>query len=493
MTVRVRFAPSPTGYLHVGGGRTALYNWLFARSRGGTLILRSDDTDMARSTDEFSSDIVTGMRWLGLDWDEGIEVGGPHGEYRQSRRIERYRQVAEELVAAGTAYHGFETEEQLDGFRAEAQQAGRAPAYDGRYRVDDAEARRRLTAGEHAPIRFAVPRPGETVLADAVKGEVAFDHTQVDDFVILRSDGSPTYHLASTVDDVDFGITHVIRGEDLLPSTPKHILITEAMGAARATYGHLSLLVGPDGSKLSKRHGHTAVNAYRAGGYLPEAMVNYLAILGWSPGVDEEVVPLAGMVPRFTLEAVSRNPAVFDHAKLEWMNGVYLRALDPSDFVARALSFVEAAAARSLEPDEVDRVVAIAPAVQERVKRLDEVGPQVAFLLGEISYDQASWDKVMTAPDTAPVLARTMTALRTVEPWSAPAIETALRDVLAQMHMSARKGLQPLRVAVTGSAVSPPLFESMAVLGREATLRRLTEAGKRLIDRQPTGAAGIDS
>ena len=331
------------------------------------------------------------------------------------------------------------------------------------------------------------------MFADAVKGEVAFDHTQVDDFVILRSDGSPTYHLASTVDDVDFGITHVIRGEDLLPSTPKHILIAGAMEAVPATYGHLSLLVGPDGSKLSKRHGHTAVNAYRAGGYLPEAMVNYLAILGWSPGDDEEVVPLADMVPRFTLEAVSRNPAVFDHAKLEWMNGVYLRALDPGDFVARALPFVEEAAGRPLEPDEVDRVVAIAPAVQERVKRLDEVGPQVAFLLGEISYDQTSWDKVMTAPDAALVLARAMTALRTVEPWSAPVIETALRDVLEQMHLSARKGLQPLRVAVTGSAVSPPLFESMAVLGREATFRRLTEAGTRLIDRQPTGAVGIDS
>jgi glutamyl-tRNA synthetase len=486
MTVRVRFAPSPTGFLHVGGGRTALYNWLFARSQGGTLILRSDDTDQARSTAEYAADIVTSLRWLGLDWDEGVEVGGAHGEYRQSRRLERYRQVAHQLVAAGAAYHGFETEQQLDAFRSEAQQAGRAPAYDGRYRLDDAEAKRRLEAGESAPIRFAVSRPGETRFADAVKGEVSFDHTQVDDFVVLRSDGSPTYHLASTVDDVDFAVSHVIRGEDLLPSTPKHILLAEAMGAATPTYAHLSLLLGPDGSKLSKRHGHTALAAYRADGFLPEAMANYLAILGWSPGEDDEVVPISDMVPRFSLGAVSRNPAVFDPAKLEWMNGVYLRALEPGDFVARALPFVETALGRPLEPDETDRVVTLAPLVQERVKRLDEVGPQVAFLCGDVVYDQPSWDKVMTGPEVPLVLARAMEALRLLDPWSTTSIEDALRRVIDQLGLSARKGLQPLRVAVTGSAISPPLFESMAVLGRERTLPRLTEAGKRLLDRHPT-------
>jgi glutamyl-tRNA synthetase len=486
MTARVRFAPSPTGFLHVGGGRTALYNWLFARSEGGTLILRSDDTDVARSTAEYAADIVASLRWLGLDWDEGIEVGGPHGEYRQSHRLERYREVANQLVASGLAYHGFETDEQLEAFRSEAQEAGRAPAYDGRFRLDAAEANRRVEAGERAPIRFAVPRPGETRFDDAVKGEISFDHTQVDDFVVLRSDGSPTYHLASTVDDVDFAITHVIRGEDLLPSTPKHMLLTEAMGAAPPTYAHLSLLMGPDGSKLSKRHGHTALAAYRTDGYLPEAMANYLAILGWSPGEDDEVVPLEDMVARFSLGSVSRNPAVFDPAKLEWMNGVYLRALEPGDFVARALPFVETALGRPLEPEETDRVVTLAPLVQERVKRLDEVGPQVAFLFDDVVYDQASWDKVMVGPGVPLVLARAMEALRRLEPWSTESIEEALRRVIDELGLSARKGLQPLRVAVTGSAVSPPLFESIAVLGRERTLPRLTEAGKRLLDRHPT-------
>lgn len=490
MTVRVRFAPSPTGYLHVGGGRTALYNWLFARSQGGTVILRGDDTDVARSTEAYAADIVTGLRWLGLDWDEGIDVGGPHGDYRQSRRLEHYRQVATDLVAAGRAYHGFETAEQLDAFRRQAQAAGMAPAYDGRHRLDPEEASSRLAAGETAPIRFAVPRPGETRFDDAVKGDIGFEHTQIDDFVILRSDGSPTYHLASTVDDVDFGITHVIRGEDLLPSTPKHILLTEAMGASRAVYGHLSLLIGPDGSKLSKRHGHTALNAYRDDGYLPEALANYLAILGWSPGEDEEIVPLAEMVPRFSLDAVSRNPAVFDHAKLEWMNGVYLRQLDPADFVARARPFVESTLDRELQPDEVDQIAAIAPLVQERAKRLDEVGPQVAFLLGDVTYDTVSWDKVMTDPSVPVTLAKAMTALRKVEPWSADSVEAALRTMLDERGLSARKGLQPLRVAVTGSSISPPLFESMAVLGRDRTLHRLTEAGKRLLDRWPTDRQG---
>ena len=341
MTVRVRFAPSPTGYLHVGGGRSALYNWLFARSRGGVFILRSDDTDARRSTDEFREDIVASLRWLGLTWDEGIEIGGPHGSYRQSLRLERYRAVAAELVESGSAYHAFETPEQLDEFRKEARAGGHSPAYDGRFRVDADEAKRRIADGEAAPIRFAVPRPGRTVFDDLIKGEVAFDHDQVDDFVILRSDGTPTYHLASTVDDIDSTITHVVRGEDILSSTPKHILLTRALDAPVPAYAHLSLLVGPGGEKLSKRHGHTSIRAYRDAGYVAEAVLNYLAILGWSPGEDDEIVSLDQMVERFDLAAVSRNPAVLDATKLEWMSGVYIRNMAIDDFVDRSLSLVE--------------------------------------------------------------------------------------------------------------------------------------------------------
>jgi glutamyl-tRNA synthetase len=479
MTVRVRFAPSPTGYLHVGGGRSAVYNWLFARSRGGTFVLRSDDTDAERSTDEFRDDIVQSLRWLGIDWDEGIEVGGPQPSYRQSERVERYQEVAAQLLESGAAYYSFETAEQLDGFRKEAQAAGRPPAYDGRFRLADDEVERRLGAGERAPVRFAVPRPGRTVFDDVVRGEVAFEHAQVDDFVMLRSDGSPTYHLASTVDDVDFGITHVVRGEDILPSTPKHILLAEAMGATVPAYGHLSLLLGPDGAKLSKRHGHTSIRAYRDAGYLAEAVRNYLVILGWSPGGDEEIIPVDEMVRRFELSAVSRNPAVFDVTKLEWMNGMYIRDLGTDEFEARTLPLVERELDRSLNEDERRAFALVAPLVQERAKVLTEVPGQVRFLFTEIDWDERSWEKVMTKPDAAVAVDKGGAALSDIESWDTPTIEAACRAIVGELEIGAGKVFQPLRVAVTGSSVSPPLFESMEALGRERTLSRLEAALER--------------
>jgi glutamyl-tRNA synthetase len=477
MTVRVRFAPSPTGYLHVGGARTALYNWLFARANGGTLILRSDDTDLERNTPEYGADILDTVRWLGLDWDEGIEVGGPHGSYRQSERMDRYREVAQHLVAEGKAYYSFATPQQLDEFRRETREQGVAPAYDGRYEPDAEQARERLAAGEEATIRFRVPRPGTTTFADIVRGDVTFDHSQVDDFVILRSNGTPTYHLASTVDDVDFGITHVIRGEDLLSSTPKHVLLTEAIGAEPPTYAHLSLLMGPDGKKLSKRHGDTAVAAFRNSGYLPEALLNYLALLGWNPGEDDTVLPLDEMVRRFDLAAVSRNPAIFDTDKLEWMNGVYIRGLSAEQFVDSAIPWIENDLGRPLEAEERTSIIAIAPHVQERAKLMDEVPDQVKFLLVDaVEFDEASWRKVMSKDDSPDVLDAAAAALKEVRTWGTASIEAALRSMLSERELSARKGLQPIRVAISGSSVSPPLFESLEVLGREETMLRLARA-----------------
>jgi len=480
MSVRVRFPPSPTGNLHVGTGRTVLYNWLFARHHGGKMVFRVDDTDTERSTEEFLEDIVEGLRWLGLDWDEGIVVGGPVGEYRQSRRLARYQEVARLLVDSGWAYYDFATPEQLEGLRNAASAAGRSPVYDGAFRLPEAEAAARVAAGERAPIRFAVPRPGETVFVDAIRGELRFDHANVDDFVLLRSDGTPTYHLASSVDDVDHAITHIIRGEDLLPSTPKHLLIAQAMGAAEPVYAHLSLLTGPDGAKLSKRHGATSLRAYRDEGILPEAMRNYLAILGWSPGSDEEVVTLETMVARFDLGAVSKNPAVFDVTKLEWMNGVYIRSLGPGEFAARALPFVEKALGRPLQAGERAAFAAVAPLVQERARRLTEVGAQVRFLFADVEMDPASWQSVMTTPEAAGAVEGAQAALQALAAWDEEAIEAALRAVLETRGLSARKGLQPIRVAVTGSTVSPPLFESLAVLGKERTLARLAAAAGRL-------------
>ena len=480
MSVRVRFAPSPTGYLHVGGGRTALYNYLFAKGNGGTFILRSDDTDEARSTDEFRSDILESLRWLGLDWDEGIEVGGPMGTYRQSERLSRYQEVVAGLVAERKAYYSFATPEQLDQFRKEAQAAGRSPAYDGSLEPDADEVANRVTAGEPATVRFAVPRPGATSFEDVVRETVVFDHAQVEDFVILRSNGTPTYHLASTVDDVDFEISHVIRGEDLLSSTPKHILLTEAMGADRAKYAHLSLLMGPDGKKLSKRHGHTAIKAYRDEGYLAEAVVNYLALLGWSPGEDETVVALSDMIDRFDLSTVSKNPAIFDTDKLQWMNGVYIRDMAPAAFVAGVLPLVEQDLGRTLSDAEMLTLAEIAPHVQERAKLLNEVPEQVRFLFSDIEYDETSWSKVMTKEGASQAVAGAAVHLAAIATWSVETVEEALRAMLSEHELSARKGLQPLRVAISGSSVSPPLFESITALGRDRALQRLATAQDRM-------------
>ncbi len=481
--MRLRFAPSPTGLLHLGNARTALFNWLHARRYGGTFILRSDDTDRERSSQESQDAILADLRWLGLDWDEGIEVGGPHPTYRQSERLGRYTEAVDGMLAAGDAYRCFCTPAELDERRRAAQAEGRPPGYDGRCRtIDPDEASARGAGGEAASVRFAVPRPGETVFADLVRDEVRFDHANVDDFVILRSDGSPTYHLASSVDDVDFGITHVVRGEDLLASTPKHILLGRALGApGEITYAHLPLIKGPDGSRLSKRHGATSVDAYREAGILPEAMFNYLALLGWSPGDDETIVSRDQMVARFDLADVSKASAVFDPAKLEWMNGVYIRELDAADFVARTRPLVEERLGRALDGDEAGAFAGLAPLVQERAKRLTDAPDQVAFLFAEeVGYDEQAWDKVMTKPEARVALEGARARLGELGEWTTDGIETALRAMMDELGLSARKGLQPIRVAVSGSNVSPPLFESLEALGRDRSLARLDRAFARL-------------
>ena len=477
MTVRVRFAPSPTGYLHVGAARTALYNYLFAQANRGVFILRSDDTDTARSSEEFQKDILEHLAWLGLEWDEGLVKGGEHGSYRQSDRNDRYREVAHGLIENGSAYYSFATPDQLDQFKKVARESGLSPAYDGSIEPDDADVAGRIAAGESAVIRFRVSRPGETRFSDIVRDAMVFDHAQVDDFVIMRSDGTPTYHLASTVDDVDYGITHVIRGEDLLSSTPKHILLAEAMGAVPATYAHLSLLMGPDGKKLSKRHGDTAMSAYRTAGFLPEAINNYLGLLGWSLGDDEDMASLDEMITRFDLSTVSKNPAVFDPQKLEWLNGVYIREMSNDEFVRRTLPSVEINLGRALSEEERSRFVAMVPLVKERTKLLPEAAAQVRFLFTNMDeYDEKSWSKVMDTPEGPVALDAATAVLSGLDSWTTESIEAALRGMLDETGFNARKGFQPVRVAVSGSTVSPPLFESLEVLGKPETLSRLQTA-----------------
>lgn len=468
MTVRVRIAPSPTGPVHVGNIRSALFNWLFARHHGGTFILRIDDTDVERSETAYERDIIDGLRWLGLDWDEGVEVGGPHGSYRQSDRFDRYREVAARLVADGHAYVDDRPPDVLDELRARAQREGRHPGF--YIRRPEREATRGV-------VRLSVP-PGEAVtFTDVIRGDMRFEADSIDDFVILRSDGTPTYHLASTVDDVDYRITHVIRGEDLLSSTPKHILLVRAMGASEPVYAHLPLLFGPDGKKLSKRHGDTSLQAYREGGYLPEAVVNFLALLGWS--FERTIFTLAEAVDAFDLAKVSKNPAIFDLDKLVWLNGEYIRGLPPGEFARRARPFLESALGRVLDEGEWATFESLAPLVQERTKVLTDVAGQVAFLFGDVEADASAWGKV-SGPGTPALLAAAADRLASLPGFGPADIEDALRGLLDERGLSARAGLQPIRVAVTGSTVSPPLFESIAALGRERAVGRLRAAAERL-------------
>lgn len=473
MTVRVRMAPSPTGFLHVGTARAALYNWLYAQHTGGEFIVRIDDTDQERSTKEFEDEILGSFRWLGLDWDEGVEVGGPHGTYRQSDRIDRYAGVAKDLVESGHAYYDDRTTEELEELRNRAQKEGKHP---GHYiRRPEQEA----TSGV---IRLSIAPDTAVEFHDLIRGDLSFAAADIDDFVILRSNGTPTYHLASTVDDVDYEITHVARGEDLLPSTPKHILLTRALGSSEPTYAHLPLLFGTDGKKLSKRHGATALAEYRVEGFLPEAMFNYLAILGWSPDGETTIFTREEAVEKFDLVDVSKNPAAFDPDKLAWMNGEYIRAMDTSAFSELVRPYLEADLGRGLDADEWSTFGEIAPLVQERTRLLPEAGSQVTFLFEDFdAFDEKSWNKVMTKDGVATVLDEGRGAIDGLDTWDAESVESALRAIPEKLGIGAGKTFQPLRVAVTGSSVSPPLFESIAALGRDKTLERIDRARNELV------------
>ncbi|MEX0667062.1 MAG: glutamate--tRNA ligase, partial [Acidimicrobiia bacterium] len=393
-------------------------------------IVRIDDTDDERGDPLFEADILDGLQWLGLQWDEGVAVGGPHGSYRQSDRYPRYREAAEILVAEGSAYPCFCTPAELDERRKQAEAAGRPPGYDGRCRaIEQSVAAGRRAAGETAAIRLAITRPGATEFTDLIRGEIRVDHDNLDDFVMLRSDGRPTYHLASTVDDVDYQITHVARGEDLLPSTPRHVQLTLALGAEVPIYAHIPLIHGTDGKRLSKRHGAKAVTEYRQAGYLPEALTNYLCLLGWSPGEDLTVFPLSLAIERFEMSAVSKNPAIFDVAKLDWMNGEHVRALPVDQFVTKARPFVESGLGHDLTPEQWGRFAELAPLIQERTKLLSEIAGQVGFLfVDDVEFDADSWTKVMTS-EARPVLEAAEARLAELGDWSAAEIEASLRSL----------------------------------------------------------------
>ncbi|MDP8954593.1 MAG: glutamate--tRNA ligase [Actinomycetota bacterium] len=459
---RVRFSPAPTGYLHVGGARTALFNWLFARQTGGTFLLRIEDTDAERSRPELTQAILESLRWLGLDWDEG--------PVHQSDRAGQHRDAVASLLAAGRAYRCDCTQDQV---RARAEARGGAPGYDGWCR------QRSVEAGEGVVVRFRTPDEGRTSFVDVIRGEVGFDNLVLEDFVIQRSSGDPMFVVANAVDDVDLGITHVIRGEDLLNATPKVLLLREALGVTeRPVFAHLPMLVNARRQKLSKRRDDVAVGVYQERGYLAEAMVNYLCLLGWGPPDGVEIRPLDEIVKLFRLEDVNHAPAFFDIDKLTHVNGVYLRSLPTSAFIGAAGRFLEHG---PWVPGDFDfeAFERMAPLVQDRVTTLAEVPGMVDFLfLDEPVIDQASWDKAMKPP--APeVLDATASAYES-SPWTSEVLLASLRTVGEELGLSLRKAQAPVRVAVTGRSVGPPLFESLEVLGRERTLARLRAARARL-------------
>ncbi len=526
--VRVRFAPSPTGKLHIGGARTAIYNWAFARANGGTFILRIDDTDPTRSTDENTQIILRAMRWLGLDWDEGPEVGGDFGPYSQTERLGLYKQTAERLLAEGKAYPCFCTPEQLAADR-EAAQARKDPfqGYQRRCRdLSPEEAQARIDAGEPYVLRIKVPQDrGNVVINDAVHGEVTFDAKELDDFVIFRSDGTPTYNFATVVDDalmgithvirgddhlsntprqvivyeamgapgtptynfatvVDdalMGITHVIRGDDHLSNTPRQVIVYEAMGAPVPTFAHISMILGADGKKLSKRHGATSVEEYRDAGYLSDAFVNYLALLGWSLDGETTVIPRDVLASQFSLERISKNPATFDPKKLDWMNAEYINAMDDATFADEIMlpELLEAGLIdEGFEADEA-WVDALAAIVRPRTKMPADAAAVAApvFMTAEtLEYDEKSVSKGLAKEGMGAVLDAARAALEAVTEWTPAHIDAALEPLPEALDVKKRLVFGAVRVAECGNMVSPPLGETMALIGRDDCLARIDRA-----------------
>ena len=477
--IKVRFAPSPTGDLHVGNIRTALFDWAYARHTGGIFLFRIEDTDRSRVTDEYIAAAIDTLKWLGLYWDEGPEVGGPHGPYLQSERLDIYAHWAARFIEQGDAYYCYCTPEELEARREEQKESGQAPGYDGKCRaISDSELARYKDEGRAPVIRMRMPE-GSTTFTDVIRGDCTFDHNFVPDFVLVRADGSPLYTLAVAVDDVLMEVTHILRGEDLLSSTPRQIRVYQAMGVKPEEYplfAHLPFVMGTDNAKLSKRNGETSIAWYREQGFLPEAICNYLALLGWSPGDDREHLTLKELTELFTIERVNSNPARFDMKKLENINGDKIRALSLEEFYNWALPFLQKAkVVANPITGEQERVVREAlPIIQERIIKLSEIPEMLAFLFTEkVDLNPESVAKYLDA-DSKKIISRALDVLTSLATWDHGAIDVALRTALIdEMGLKPRLAFSAIRVAITGSHISPPLFESMEILGRERVLARL--------------------
>ena len=513
---RVRFAPSPTGHLHVGGARTALFNYLFARKSGGTFVLRIEDSDAERSSDESTRGILDSLRWLGLHWDEGPDVGGPFGPYQQTLRHVVYRAEAERLIAEDHAYPCFCSREEVDSMRERAAKTGNAVRYDGRCgRLDAAERDRLTNAGRTSVVRFRMPRGGKITWVDLARGELTFDLDQLDDFVLIKSDGNPTYNFAAVVDDAKMRISHVIRGDDHISNTPKQLVLYEALGFPVPEFAHLPMIVGPDKSRLSKRHGATSVTAFGDAGILSRAMVNYLALLGWSYDGKREIFSLDELVQFFDLKQVGRAAAVFDLQKLHWMNGEHIAQLTLGDKVRALVPQMRAQGlwppkfrveltpgphlrvvtgrrddkiAGSIQPLTEDEWMRQEPSLADELPRLKLiletvgnrlVGPHAVtpilgyFYSDDIAFDTAGVEKHLSGDDTAELLRALADVIDAVKPYTPETIETALRGLAAARELKAANIIHPARVALTGATVSPGIFDVLYLLGRPKSAARL--------------------
>jgi glutamyl-tRNA synthetase len=478
--VKVRFAPSPTGDLHVGNIRTALFDWAYARHTGGTFLFRIEDTDTTRVTDEYIQAAIDTLKWLGLTWDEGPEVGGPNGPYLQSQRLDIYAKWAQTFLDQGDAYHCYCSPDELEAVREEQRKANVAPGSNGHCRDLTAEQIAGYKAeGREAVVRMRMP-DGMTTFTDEIRGDVTFDHKFVPDFVLVRADGSPLYTLAVAVDDVMMGVTHVLRGEDLLSSTPRQIRVYQAMGVKLEDYpafAHLPFVMGQDNAKLSKRNGEVSIAWYREQGYLPEAICNYLALLGWSPGDDRENISMKELTELFTVEKVHSSPARFDMKKLEAINGDKIRALTLDDFATWTIPFLKKAGVIEGRDEEIALVMKALPLIQERIVKLDEAPALLKFLfIKNFAVDPEAAPKIADEP-AKDILKRSLKELEVLETWSHESIEAALRaSLIEELGLKPRIAFTALRIATTGSTISPPLFESMELLGKQACLDRINSA-----------------
>ena len=469
--VRVRFAPSPTGYPHLGNIRTALFNWLFARHNDGVFILRIEDTDVARTVEGAVDIILDSLRWLGIDWDEG--------PYFQSQRLESYQKITNKLVEEDMAYRCYCSSERLDVMRKEQMKRKQPPGYDRRCRYLTQEQRTELEEKGIVPVvRFKMPLEGQTSFNDLIRGEINFENSTLDDFVILKSDGYPTYHLANIIDDHEMAISHVLRADEWLSSTPKHILLYKALGWQPPLFAHLPMILGPDKAKLSKRHGATAINEYREQGYLSEVMINFLTLLGWSLDDKTELLSREEIIKHFSLERVSKAGAVFNRDKLEWMNGVYIRNLSLVEFTNRVLPFMERDLPSEVErPLDADYFRQIVPLIQERAKTLAEVpGLTDFFFVDKLDYDTDLLLKKIDKVQAVKALQFTMTKLEALTDWESDAMEAVLRPMAEELELKIGVFFSLLRGATTGRAAAPPLFQTMEVLGRDLCLKRLKVA-----------------